>query len=238
VQASGDGRPNAARRRADVLGEKDRWWRAADLIVGSLMRGAFRIRYAGLDRIPFEGPAIIAPNHVSVLDPVTVAMGVSEHGRTVRFLAAAEVFEHPVWGRGLRVTRQIPIRRGNRDLGALDELVSWLKGGGLAGIFPEGRVKHGETPLKGLSGVTRIAVAAGVPVVPVGIWGTQARWPKGPLHVRPLKRLPLAVVYGSPMSLGDEPLAGARLREATRTIMSAIEAEMLRARRMCEAISR
>ncbi len=218
--------------------EQNAWWLILRVVVGGPCRLLVRLRTAGEEHLPAHGGAILTANHVSVLDPVAVAMGVSEHGRTMRFLAAAEVFEHPVWGRGLRVTRQIPIRRGNRDLGALDELVSWLKGGGLAGIFPEGRVKPSETPLKGLSGVTRIAVAAGVPVVPVGIWGTQARWPKGPLHVRPLKRLPLAVVYGSPMSLGDEPLAGARLREATRTIMSAIEAEMLRARRMCEAISR
>src|SRR6266498_3361571 len=169
-------------------GRFDFWWRAGLLTVAPLYRLLFRLRFEGLDRIPAAGPAILAPNHVSVLDPIAVALATSARGRPVRFLAAAEFFAHPVWGWGLRRTKQIPVRRGTRDLGALRQLQDVLQRGGLAGIFPEGRVGIGELPLRGRSGLVRAALAARVPILPVGVWGTQVRWPLGGLKLsRPLR---------------------------------------------------
>src|SRR5438034_575626 len=94
--------------------------------------------------IPRTGPAILACNHVSVLDPVIIAMAPSYRGRTVRFLAAAEMFEKPLIGPGLRLIRQIPIRRGERDMRALEEAADVISAGALAGIFPEGGVGPGQ----------------------------------------------------------------------------------------------
>src|SRR6266496_5966459 len=180
-------------------GRFDFWWRAGLLTVAPLYRLLFRLRFEGLDRIPAAGPAILAPNHVSVLDPIAVALATSARGRPVRFLAAAEFFAHPVWGWGLRRTKHIPVRRGTRDLGALRQLQDVLRRGGLAGIFPEGRVGNGELPLKGRSGLARAALAARVPVLPVGVWGTQDRWPMGgPKLSRPL-RVPVVIVMGDPI---------------------------------------
>src|SRR5207247_1679697 len=87
-----------------------------------------------------EGPALRACNHISVIDPVIIALAPSYRGRTVRFLAAAEMFEKPLVGPGLRLIRQIPIRRGERDVGALEEAAEVIAQGALAGIFPEGGV--------------------------------------------------------------------------------------------------
>jgi 1-acyl-sn-glycerol-3-phosphate acyltransferase len=209
--------------------EIDPWWRLGLLTVGRLYWTAFRIRVSGLDHIPVEGPGFFAVNHVSVLDPIAVALATASRGRAVRFLAGAEFFAHPVWGPCLRLTSQIPVRRGIRDLAALEELTSVLSGGGLAGIFPEGRIGEGTGRLRGRSGVTRVARATGAPVIPVGVWGTQARWPVEGLRVLPLRRLPLAVAIGEPIRVGDAHTPAA-LREATRHIMARIEALAAKAR--------
>jgi 1-acyl-sn-glycerol-3-phosphate acyltransferase len=209
----------------------DFWWRAGLLTVAPLYRLLFRLRFEGLDLIPETAPAILAPNHVSVLDPIAVALAASARGRPVRFLTAAEFFAHPVWGWGLRRTKHIPVRRGTRDLGALVQLQQVLGAGGLAGIFPEGRVGRGEPPLRGRSGMVRAALAAGVPILPVGVWGTQTRWPLGgPRLSRPL-RVPVAVVMGESIHVPEEAArTPGVLREVTREVMRCIELQVVRAR--------
>jgi 1-acyl-sn-glycerol-3-phosphate acyltransferase len=207
------------------------WWQVGLVTVAPLFRLLVRLRFVGLDRIPESGPAILAANHVSVLDPIAIALATSARGRPVRFLAAAEFFAHPVWGWALRRTRHIPVRRGTRDLGALRQLQDVLHQGGLAGIFPEGRVGNGELPLKGRSGLARAALAARVPVLPVGVWGTQARWPLGgPRMSRPL-RVPVAIAMGEPFHVpASAEGSPGDLRKATKEIMRGVEAQVLRAR--------
>ncbi len=215
-------------------GQFDFWWRAGLLTVAPLYRLLFRLKFEGLDRIPAAGPAIIAPNHVSVLDPIAVALATSARGRPVRFLAAAEFFAHPVWGWGLRRTKQIPVRRGTRDLGALHQLQDVLQRGGLAGIFPEGRVGIGELPLRGHSGLVRAAQAARVPILPVGVWGTQVRWPQGGLRLSLPLRVPVTVVMGESIHVPDDAGSSGVLREMTREVMRSVEAQVIRARALGE----
>jgi 1-acyl-sn-glycerol-3-phosphate acyltransferase len=184
----------------------DPWYRAGVWTIGSLTHACLRIRFHGLDNIPRSGGAILAPNHISVLDPVVIALGPVEIGRTVRFLAAAEFFEsnrHVVaWA--LRRFRQIPVRRGRADWSALEEIAEVVRTGALAGMFPEGRMGDGDELQKGQRGLARIALSAGAPIVPVGIWGTQVRWPRTGLRwVRPL-RPTVNVVFGPAIeAIGD-----------------------------------
>ena len=121
----------------------------------------------------------------------------------------------------------VPVRRGARDLGALSHLQQVLATGGLAAIFPEGRVGSGDLPLRGRSGLVRAAVASRVPILPVGVWGTQVRWPaRGPSLKRPL-RVPVAIVMGQSIDVPEE--AGHSpgvLREVTREVMGSIERQM------------
>jgi 1-acyl-sn-glycerol-3-phosphate acyltransferase len=211
--------------------EFDFWWQVGLLTVAPLYRLLFRLRFEGLDRIPRHEAAILAPNHVSVLDPIAVALATSARGRPVRFLAAAEFFAHPLWGWGLRRTKQISVRRGTRDLGALSQLQEVLHTGELAGIFPEGRVGSGDLPLRGRSGLVRAAVAAGVPILPVGVWGTQVRWPRGGPRLSLPLRLPVAVVIGECIQVPEEAARSTGvLREVTREVMKSIESQALRAR--------
>jgi 1-acyl-sn-glycerol-3-phosphate acyltransferase len=195
-----------------------------------VLRLALRIRYEGTQAIPLSGPGLLAANHVSVLDPVIIALAPSAMGRTIRFLAAAEFFRRPVVGWALRSLGQIPVRRGLADRDALQELGTVIRSGSLAGIFPEGRMGDGPGLLPGQKGAARIALAAGVPVIPVGIWGPQRRWPRGGFRWgRPL-RPAVGVVFGVPIDVHGDPRSRADVRDLTDRIMAAIEPLVARAR--------
>jgi len=202
--------------------ERDFWWSLGYAVLGPLFRLFFRLQFIGGENIPAAGPAILAANHVSVLDPIAIALGPSRRGRTVRFLAAEEAFRLPFVGWGLRKIRQIPIRRGARDVRALDGVASVIRRGALAGIFPEGRVSEDGRLQRGRRGAARIALAAGVPVIPVAVWGAHVRWPRrGPRLRRPW-RPRMAVVFGRPIPAVGDPLDVAAVAELTDRIMSEI----------------
>src|SRR6266513_1989546 len=96
---SGPGRPGA-----HPLREWDPWWEAAWLTVGTAFRTAFKVRVEGDSEIPARGGALLAYNHVSVLDPIAVALAAARRGRPVRFMALSELFEHGLMGWALRTT--------------------------------------------------------------------------------------------------------------------------------------
>jgi 1-acyl-sn-glycerol-3-phosphate acyltransferase len=209
--------------------ERDFWWRVGLYSVGTVARACFDVHFVGMHNIPRQGPAIIASNHVSVIDPVIISLGPSYRGRTVRFLAAAEMFDKPLVGTGLRLIRQIPIRRGESDFEALEEAARVIAAGALAGIFPEGGV--GQGPLQpGRRGVARIALSGGVPLIPTAIWGTQQRWPRSGFRVNPPWRPRVAAVFGAPIT----PVGSARnpkdVRELTDRVMGEIAQALDRAK--------
>jgi 1-acyl-sn-glycerol-3-phosphate acyltransferase len=179
------------------------WWAFGSAVTMPLVRTLFRVHVEGIERVPAAGPAILAFNHVSVLDgPVLAIETAVRRRRGVRFLVVAEIFGHRFYGPVLRRFDQIPIRRGAHDAGALEAAIEAVRAGALAAISPEGHVNP--DPEAGMqrtrSGTARIAIATGAPVIPVGIWGTQRRWPQqGPSFEPPWRRGPLAVVFGPPI---------------------------------------
>jgi len=187
--------------------DHDPWYAVARVGVSAVFRIGFRMRFEGTGNIPAAGGALLAYNHVSVLDPLPVALAASRRGRSVRFLAVSDVFEQRFVGWAMRRTRQIPLRRGLGDWDAIGKIADVLRGGDLAGMSPEGTVGDGSALQPGQRGAARIALLAGVPVVPVGVWGTQRRWGKEGLS-RTLERHDLAVVAGPPIP----PEGGARSR--------------------------
>ena len=188
-------------------GELNAWWRWGAIVTGPLVRALFRVRVEGLEHVPSSGPAILAFNHVSALDGPVLAIEVaSRHRRASRFLVAAEFFQRRVIGAILRRFEQIPIRRGQGDDGALDQAIATVRRGALAAIAPEGTVNaDGTDDLQRIRrGVARIAMATGSPIVPVGIWGTQRRWPRSGLALRAPWRPALALSFGPPLlPVGD-----------------------------------
>lgn len=221
-------------RRGDLSG----WWLFGIAVVGFFSRVLFRLRVEGADRVPSSGSAIVAGNHVSALDGVALALATGSRGRRMtRFLVAAEFFRKLWCGWALRLYRQIPIRRGARDQGALDVAIETIRGGALAGIFPEGTVNPEPEAglLRGRRGAARIALAADAPVVPVGIWGTQARWPRPGLHLRRPWRPVVAISYGEPIPPKGDAGSAADVQAFTDVIIDAIAAQAERARELAAA---
>ena len=119
------------------------WWAVGSTVTLPFVRVLFRVRVEGIDHVPASGPGILAFNHVSVLDGPALAIETAfRRRREVRFLVAAEVFDHWFYGRILRSFDQIPIHRGEGDADALDTAIETVRAGALAAIAPEGRVSE------------------------------------------------------------------------------------------------
>jgi 1-acyl-sn-glycerol-3-phosphate acyltransferase len=155
-----------------------------------------------LERIPAAGPAILACNHASYLDPFANAYAVLKAGRRPRFLAKDDLFAIPVVGRALRGAGQIPVRRGTSDRAPLLEAERALDRGEVVLIYPEGTVtrRPDHLPMDGKTGTVRLSLSTGVPIVPMASWGSQAVWQKsGPGSLRFGR--PVWVKVGEPLDL-------------------------------------
>jgi 1-acyl-sn-glycerol-3-phosphate acyltransferase len=201
------------------------------------MRALFRIRLEGIECVPRDGAAIVAANHVSALDGVVLGLVLWERRRRVtRFLTASEFFRKPLFGAVLRAYRQIPLERGSGDVAALGAAIDAIANGGLGGIFPEGLVNADpDGPLqRGRTGVARIALVARAPVVPVGIAGTQERWPRSGLRSsRPLRPV-VALAFGEPIALHGDPEVPDDTQRETARVMEAIADRVVTARALRE----
>jgi 1-acyl-sn-glycerol-3-phosphate acyltransferase len=191
-------------------------------LVVPIERALFRVRVAGIHHVPLAGPAILSFVHISVLDGPCLAVEVAwRRRRASRFLVAAEAFDHAVSGWFLRRYRQIPIRRGRNDAGALDEAIRTIERGALAAIAPEGGVSTRPGELRRIrSGIARIALPTGAPVIPVGIWGTHRRWSGAGKHWEPPLRPRLGFAFGEPI----EPTGDVRRQQDVDAFLELVRA--------------
>jgi 1-acyl-sn-glycerol-3-phosphate acyltransferase len=213
--------------------ELNGWWRAGLALVGPVLRLLFDLRWAGIERIPRAGQALLAANHVSSLDGVVLAYLVARRrNRPTRYLVAAEFFDRRFHGFWLRTFKQIPIRRGMGDSGALDEAIATVRSGAVAGIFPEGTVNPDPVGamLRGRTGAARIALATRAPVIPVGIWGTQMRWPRTGLRFRRPLRPTVVLAFGPPVEPLGDPSSPDEVQAFTALIMTRIAEQTAAAR--------
>jgi 1-acyl-sn-glycerol-3-phosphate acyltransferase len=215
-----------------LRGDLNIWWRLGAPIVVLLVRAVFRVRVAGIHHVPLDGPAILAFVHVSVLDGPCLAAEVAwRRRRTVRFLVAAEIFHVPVSGWILRRYRQIPVRRGKSDDGALDEVIATIRRGAVTAIAPEGRVNPTPGELQRIrSGIARISLPTGAPVIPVGIWGTHRRWSKTGRHWGGPLRPRLAVTFGDPIEPGGDVAVQADIDAFVTRVEDALGRQLAEAR--------
>jgi 1-acyl-sn-glycerol-3-phosphate acyltransferase len=156
------------------------WYHIARTVALPPLRAWFRLRYEDLDAIPSEGPAIVACNHLSYLDPLTNADAVVRAGRRPRFLAKDDLFRISVIGTVLRGANQIPVHRGTGGDGPLRRALKALTEGECVVIYPEGTVTNrpDHLPMEGKTGAVRLSLASGVPITPLASWGSQAVWQK------------------------------------------------------------
>lgn len=142
----------------------------------------FRWNIEGLDNLPKEGPVILAFNHISFLDPFAAAYAVHLAGRRPRFLGKAELFHDKRIAWILKGAKQIPVHRGTATAPmALDQALAALSDGQVIVIFPEGTITSDPDlhPMAPKTGLARLALASGAPVLPAALWGTANIWPKG-----------------------------------------------------------
>jgi 1-acyl-sn-glycerol-3-phosphate acyltransferase len=210
--------------------EWNAWWRVARIAGRPVLGAAFRLRFSGLEHIPAKGGALVASNHISVLDPVLVALATARRGRTVRYLTVSDVFDTRIVGLALRHLDQIPLRRGAGDWAVIEEVADVIRRGSLAGISAEGTVGDGTRLLPIQKGAARIALAASASVIPVGVWGTHLRWAKSGPRLGPPLRPTVSVMVGRPIVTTGDPRNRADVRLLTDRIASELESRVASAK--------
>ncbi len=191
-------------------------------IVTSFCRIWCRMSVEGRENVPTEGIFILAPTHRSILD-TPIASGVTR--RRMRFMGADKYWKNDAFGRLLTALGGFPVSRGTADREALKRSIAVLQEGEPLVLFPEGERKVGPLVQPLFDGATYIAVKAGVPIVPVGIGGSERAMPKGAKFIRPSK---LHVVVGKPIQASTQAKSPKDQRDAARQLTVDLHAELQR----------
>jgi 1-acyl-sn-glycerol-3-phosphate acyltransferase len=211
------------------------WRRFVVVTVKPVLTVWTRRTWRGMEHIPASGGVIIVPNHLSHADPLVSAHFIYDAGRWPQFLGKASVFRVPVVGRILLRCRQIPVERGTVDAArSLEALEAAVRDGGAVVIYPEGTTTREPDlwPMRGKTGVARLALATGAPVIPVAMWGPEKIFDPRTKKLSLRPRIPVTVVAGPPVDLS--PWAGATPSRAVLDEMT--DAIMLRLRDMLAEI--
>lgn len=204
--------------------EKGGFWVGVVAVVFYPLSWLARKDYRGGDHIPLTGPALLAMNHVSHLDPIIDATFVHRYKRVPRFLAKASVMDAPVTGRIFRGAGSIAVYRGTSAAGdALRDAHQALRDGKAVLIYPEGTItKRADGWMKNtFTGVARLALENDVPVIPIARWGTNHMLDGYLKKFRPLPRKTVTYTAGKPVDLSayrNKPPTAAVLREVTDLI--------------------
>ncbi|HEX8008642.1 MAG TPA: lysophospholipid acyltransferase family protein [Trebonia sp.] len=208
-----------------------RAWRMLSVILlRPLLSLLIRNKWQGQENIPKTGGIILAPNHLSYVDWGTDALFCDGTGRYPVFLIKASAFEVKGIGRFLHEAGQLPVHRGRADAAlVLRDAEKALASGAVVIIYPEATATRDPElwPMVAKTGVARLALTSGAPVIPVAHWGTQDILPYGSKKVRLFPRKTVRTVAGPPVDLsqwaGQQNSAKA-LRAATAAVMAEVTA--------------
>lgn len=207
MRASTQTSPRQSKKESEVLPQA-----TLDLIrpvFGWMGRGFWKLKQRGLENIPDQGGLLIASNHQSYLDPFLISVPIK---RPLRFLAWSEALEWPIAGKMMRLMGAWPLQLQGSDPAAIRRSIQWLRDNGALVIFPEGgRGLPNGSMVRFKGGAVRLALEAGVPILPVTIRGANRVWPAGQLMPRMGK---VEVVY-HPLHRVKQ-LEGEETRECTR----------------------
>jgi len=187
-------------------------------VVAPLLGG---LEVSGLENVPREGGAIIAPNHNSHLDPPYVGAALS---RPTYFMAKRELFEVPVFGWLIYNVFAYPVERGTPDRFAIRKAIELVSAGHLVLIFPEGTRSPDGTIQEGELGPAMVAARGGVPIIPCAVSGPLRVLPPGAKWPR---RSRVRIAFGEPVwveAVGDAPPSRDALQAATDQLMDRLRA--------------
>jgi 1-acyl-sn-glycerol-3-phosphate acyltransferase len=210
--------------------EKTPIWRFLAVLVIPIMGALSKITILGGEKVPGSGAFVLAPNHYSEIDPLVIGVAMWKVGRMPRFLAKASLFRVPGLGAIMRASKQVPVER-NGSARSADPLAAarQITEHGLAVIiYPEGTLTRDPDywPMRGKFGAVRMALDAGIPIIPVAHWGTQLVLPRyGKLSLFPRKTI--TVKYGDAVDLSafrGKPVNTKLLAAATNVVMNDITA--------------
>lgn len=165
-----------------------------------------RFQMTGTEHVPRSGGVLLAYNHISYVDFVYGGFAARPSRRFVRFMAKRELFDHTLTGPLMRSLHHIEVDRGE-GVASFHTAVDYLRAGEAVGIFPEATISRAMELKEFKTGAARIAAAAGVPLLPVILWGTQRMMTKD--HPKDFSRgKTIAITVGEPMTVsGDNPVA-------------------------------
>jgi 1-acyl-sn-glycerol-3-phosphate acyltransferase len=178
-----------------------------------------RFTITGAEHVPRSGGAVMVINHTGYMDFTYAGYAAVPARRFVRFMAKESVFTHKISGPLMRAMKHIPVDR-TAGAASYGQAVRYLRAGEIVGVFPEATISR-SFELKGFkNGAARMAQEAGVPLLPVVIWGSQRIWTKG--HPKRLGRtnVPISIAVGEPIPVGPSE----SIDEATASIHMVMEA--------------
>ena len=171
-----------------VIGLARGWFKALDM----------RITVDGAQFVPTTGGAVLACNHVSYVDFIFAGLAARRSKRLVRFMAKQSIFANRIAGPLMRGMKHIPVDR-DAGMASYRDALAALKRGEIVGVFPEATISLSFTVQAIKTGAARMAAAAGVPLIPMALWGTQRLWTKGRPRELFKRHLPISIAVGEPM---------------------------------------
>lgn len=188
-------------------------WRFGRVYLGVPARLATHERVYGADRVPREGGAVLAVNHLHWIDIPIVGVA---SPRNVNFVAKVEMHRVPGFGTYMRSFGALSVRRGESDRDAVRAMRQAARDGRVVGLFVEGHRQESGRPGQAQPGAAMVAIQEDVPVVPAAIYGTQD-W-----SLR--NRVPCSIAFGEPLRFDGLPKNGRSYKEATAEIERRVHA--------------
>ena len=204
------------------------WFKFGAMLLRPILNFFAKRDWRGAENLPKTGAAIVVCNHISYVDPLTFNHFLYNNGRAPRYLGKASLFKLPIIGRVLLGAGQIPVERESATASqSLSHAVAFLKAGHMLGVYPEGTLTRDENywPMKAKTGIARLAILTGAPVIPCAQWGAQRILPAYSKKPRLFPRSKVTVIAGPALDFSkwsgqaEDPVA---LEEATAYVMSAI----------------
>lgn len=204
------------------------WFRFGAAVMRPIMNLIIKKDWQGGEKLPKSGAAIVVCNHLSYVDPLTFTHFLYNNGRAPRYLGKESVFKVPVIGKIIKGAGQIPVSRETKDaVKGLEHAIAVLKAGHLLGVYPEGTLTRDENlwPMRGKTGVARLALITGAPIYPCASWGPEKVLPPYSKKLKLFPRTKVSILMGDPINLQkwhgrqDDPQA---IEEAADFVMDEI----------------